>query len=653
MTITQRFYLLIVAATMGLIGLAGFSIYQTGRVFTATNFTNENTVPALVALNDASVAMGRLRPWLYRTTQTMDEAAAEKLRQGFDKAVAQLDKALKDYEITIVDEKDKALYAEDVAARDGYVNLAKAMMELQRAGKKEAVLEMLQTKESSTSKKLYDALQAHTEYNVILGKEAAATALSTKTQAERILLGCGLALIFGMVTMGWMIARSVRRASTAVIATSQAVAAGDLSVPCQLSGKDEFAQIAASFEQVRSSLLGLVQDVGNLAESAGTGQLDDRADVSRHAGEYRRIVDGMNHLVDAVATPIKEVQDVMAGLEGGDLTQTVQGDYQGSFDELKNAVNNTVARLAQTMGEVNAAAEQLNSAAAQVSTTSQSLSQSASEQAASVEQTSASLQQMAASVKQNSENANVTDGMATKASKEAGEGGQAVSQTVDAMKSIASKISIIDDIAYQTNLLALNAAIEAARAGEHGKGFAVVAAEVRKLAERSQVAAQEIGNLAGSSVQMAEKAGKLLSEMVPSISKTSELVQEIAAASGEQSDGVSQITSAMGHLNTSTQQNASASEQLSATAEEMSAQAAQLQELMSFFQVDASGRREAPTHAAKVATASKRVVPRASKGDDFETGVIGGSGGLPWAAKGHGAQSKHGNTVDENSFGRF
>ena len=81
MTITQRFYLLIVAATMGLIGLAGFSIYQTGRVFTATNFTNENTVPALVALTDASVAMGRLRPWLYRTTQTMDEAAAETHRR--------------------------------------------------------------------------------------------------------------------------------------------------------------------------------------------------------------------------------------------------------------------------------------------------------------------------------------------------------------------------------------------------------------------------------------------------------------------------------------------------------------------------------------------------------------------------------------------
>ncbi|MDP1998934.1 MAG: methyl-accepting chemotaxis protein, partial [Rhodoferax sp.] len=186
-------------------------------------------------------------------------------------------------------------------------------------------------------------------------------------------------------------------------------------------------------------------------------------------------------------------------------------------------------------------------------------------------------------ISQNSDNAKVTDGMATKTSKEAVEGGSAVSQTVSAMKQIAAKIGIVDDIAYQTNLLALNAAIEAARAGEHGKGFAVVAAEVRKLAERSQEAAKEIGDLAGNSVSTAERAGKLLDEIVPSIQKTSELVQEIAAASAEQSESVVQIGGAMGQLSKATQQNASASEQLAATSEELSGQAEQLQESIAFF----------------------------------------------------------------------
>jgi methyl-accepting chemotaxis protein len=249
------------------------------------------------------------------------------------------------------------------------------------------------------------------------------------------------------------------------------------------------------------------------------------------------------------------------------------------------AMKSMVARLSHVVNDVNGGAQALASAAEEISATAQSLSQTASEQAAGVEETSASIEQMTASIAQNTDNAKITDGMASKAANDAVDGGAAVSATVDAMKQIAKKISIIDDIAAQTNLLALNAAIEAARAGAHGKGFAVVAAEVRKLAERSQVAAQEIGEVAGSSVALAEKAGHLLAEIVPNIRKTSDLVQEITAASTEQSSGVSEINTVVGQLSRATQQNAAASEQLAATSEEMSGQAEQLQQTMSFFKL--------------------------------------------------------------------
>jgi len=299
------------------------------------------------------------------------------------------------------------------------------------------------------------------------------------------------------------------------------------------------------------------------------------------------------------------VAEIASRVSDGDLTMAIQTRPNDTGSVLF-AMHKMVDKLSLVVTEVNGGAEALAGASEEVSATAQSLSQAASEQAAGVEETSASMEQMTASISQNTENAKVTDGMATKAASEASEGGEAVRATVVAMKQIAQKIGIIDDIAYQTNLLALNAAIEAARAGEHGKGFAVVAAEVRKLAERSQVAAEEIANVASSSVELAEKAGHLLDTIVPNIRKTSDLVQEITAASEEQSSGVGQINAAIVQLSQTTQQNASSSEELAATAEEMSSQAEQLQQTMAFFKLaGAAGGAHIRAAKSTIATARK------------------------------------------------
>jgi methyl-accepting chemotaxis protein len=333
----------------------------------------------------------------------------------------------------------------------------------------------------------------------------------------------------------------------------------------------------------RTAEVGVELEISKVVQAAAHGDFSHRLSMEGKTGFNETLARGMNQLVETSEQGLNDVADLLGAFAEGDLTHRIERDYDGLFARVKESANATAENLTRVLGEVNAAADALTGAAGQVSATAQSLSQAASQQAASVEETSSQIDVMSASIAQNSDNAKVTDGMASKANKEATEGGSAVSETVQAMKQIAAKIGIVDDIAYQTNLLALNAAIEAARAGEHGKGFAVVAAEVRKLAERSQLAAKEIGDLAGSSVATAERAGKLLDEIVPSIQRTSELVQEIAAASTEQSESVVQIGGAMGQLSKATQQNASASEELAATSEELSGQASQLQQSIAFF----------------------------------------------------------------------
>jgi methyl-accepting chemotaxis protein len=461
------------------------------------------------------------------------------------------------------------------------------------SGKQKEAYKYYMDNASAAGKVLRTTVQKLADFEQKLNTDEVAKDRATYQNARLSMIGLGVMAALMAVLSAILVTRSILKQLGGEPAYAaelvQAVAGGNLDVTVQIKHGDSSSMLFAVSNMV-DRLKRVIAGQAALVAAANRGDFTVQVELNGLAGFQKEMGAGLNQLVTTTGSSVDDVARVMKALSEGDLTQTIDKDYEGSFGQMKEYANGTVLKLSMIIGEVNGAANALASASEQVSTTAQSLSQAASEQASGVEETSASMEQITASIAQNTDNAKVTDGMASKAAGEAAEGGEAVKDTVSAMKQIAQKIGIIDDIAYQTNLLALNAAIEAARAGDHGKGFAVVAAEVRKLAERSQVAALEISTVATSSVEAAVRAGNLLDQIVPSIKKTSDLVQEISAASQEQSIGVGQINSAVTQLSQTTQQNATSSEELASTAEEMSGQAEQLQQTMSFFKTGSAAK---------------------------------------------------------------
>lgn len=417
----------------------------------------------------------------------------------------------------------------------------------------------------------------------------------------------------------------VHQRITHVIQISENISQGNLKDLAELEKigrRSDNDTLVPSLIRMMTAIKALIGEVEMIAKAAQEGKLDTKADITKHLGDYRTVVEGVNNILVAIIGPLNVAADYIQQISIGDLPVPIREVYKGDFNIIKNNINGLISSLnqivekaklvaggdlsvkldkrsendelmislnemvikvAEVITQFQFTATQIAQVSMEISSGSQQMAQGANEQASSAEEVSSSMEEMASNIQQNTDNSQQTEKIAIMANNNIKKGNQSAAQSASAMKEIANKISIISEIAFQTNILALNAAVEAARAGEHGRGFAVVAAEVRKLAERSKIAADEINTVSHEGVEIAIQAGQQLEAIVPEIDKTARLVQEIATASIEQNAGTDQINTALQQLNQVTQQNASMSEELATSSEELANQSAQLLDLISYF----------------------------------------------------------------------
>jgi methyl-accepting chemotaxis protein len=361
--------------------------------------------------------------------------------------------------------------------------------------------------------------------------------------------------VFGEVAQA---VNTVHTRITHVANSINRVSKGDLSeLPDykKIGHRSEHDIVVPSVIALMENLQALVTDATMLAKVAVEGDLTTRADASKHEGDYRKVIEGVNATLDATLAPIRESAAAIEKIAAQDLTACVEGKYRGDHAAMKDNINRMAADLRSSMQQITQSASVLASASEELTATGQQMAGNAEETAmqanvvsAAAEQVSKNVavvatgaEQMQTSIREIAKSANEAAKIAKNAVRAADATNHTIGKLGESSLEIGKVIKVITSIAQQTNLLALNATIEAARAGEAGKGFAVVANEVKELAKETAKATEDIGQKIEAIQSDTKGAVQAIAEIGAVINQVNDISNTIASAVEEQTVTTNEI----------------------------------------------------------------------------------------------------------------
>jgi methyl-accepting chemotaxis protein len=117
------------------------------------------------------------------------------------------------------------------------------------------------------------------------------------------------------------------------------ISKGDIPPKITDSYNGDFNEIKNNLNNCIDAITALATETGVLIKASAEGKLATRGDATRHQGDFRKIIEGVNEMLDAILLPIGEGNRVLELVRGGNLRERVEIACKGDHEKMKQAIN--------------------------------------------------------------------------------------------------------------------------------------------------------------------------------------------------------------------------------------------------------------------------------------------------------------------------
>ena len=121
-----------------------------------------------------------------------------------------------------------------------------------------------------------------------------------------------------------------------------------------LNGKPcKVVKYATDITAQKNALNAMLADAALLSKAAVEGKLATRADATKHQGDYRKVVEGVNATLDAVIGPLNVAADYVDKISKGVIPTKITDNYNGDFNTIKSNLNMCIDAVNALVADAN------------------------------------------------------------------------------------------------------------------------------------------------------------------------------------------------------------------------------------------------------------------------------------------------------------